>query len=100
MELMPTRERLAQAIEKEDGPKWIIDKARQGYYDNYVSPLRFPINSLVEDLISVSMFKMAHRAMDGDFDGNKDEVAAWAENVNSRTVFDKRTSFPKKKELK
>lgn len=84
---LPTREKLALALEAEDAPKWIIDKARQSYYDDYESPYPFPISALVSDLASVKMVKMISRAISGEFDATKEESDAWAKSEDGQATF-------------
>lgn len=86
---VPTREKLAQALEKEDAPKWIIHKARVGYYDEFSedSPLAFPMTQLYNDLISVKMHNMASRIANGEFDATAEESAAWAKSEEGKATF-------------
>jgi len=52
-------------------------KARTGYYDDFESPLATPITQLVTDLRKAGQEKLAQRAINGDFDGTKEEGEAW-----------------------
>lgn len=92
MTKIPTSERLAQILHAE-GLFDMEKKAREGYYDDYKSPLETPIVQLVRDLQTLAdnfqgrgvnaertserLRKLARRAMDGDFDGTKEEGDAW-----------------------
>lgn len=90
-ETLSTKERLAQAIEarrakaieaKEGNGHGLavqrmIQRAREGYYDDYESPLATPMINLVNDLRAVGFGDLAERAIDGEFDGTKEEGEAW-----------------------
>jgi hypothetical protein len=54
----------------------MIEKAKTGYYDDYDSPLVFPITELVSDLMRAGFPKLARRAANGDFDA-KGETPPW-----------------------
>lgn len=73
---LATSERLAQALHAA-GLLEMETKAREGYYDDYKSPLATPITQLVNDLNDAGQFSLAKRAMDGEFDGTKEEGEAW-----------------------
>lgn len=46
---IPTTEKLAQALSLAGAPKAMIDKATQGFYDDYKSPIAGNIIALVRD---------------------------------------------------
>lgn len=73
---IPTSERLAQALHAA-GLFEMEKKAREGYYDDFKSPLMMPIVQLVNDLKAEGAVELAHRAMNGDFDATKEEARAW-----------------------
>ena len=81
---LPTKERLAQDIESlakdRQDPELLpmIRKAREGYYDDYESPLATPCMQLVSDFRRLGYEGMARKAMDGRWDGTKAEADAWA----------------------
>jgi hypothetical protein len=52
-------------------------KARDGYYDDYDSPLSMPIHQLVNDLNARGALDLAQRAMNGAFDATKEEAEEW-----------------------
>lgn len=82
-EAIPTKEKLARAIEARRGKNSnpnvdrIIRLARQGRYDDYESELVNPISTLINDLRAVGYNDLAKRAIDGEFDGTEAEGAAW-----------------------
>lgn len=73
---LPTSERLAQVLHAE-GLLEMESKARAGYYDDYMSPLATPIVQLVKDLSAVNREDLAKRAMNGEWDGTREEAEAW-----------------------
>ena len=76
MAKLPTSERLAAVLEEHH----LFDmaaKAKQGYYDDYRSPLATPIAQLVLDLFAIRRPDLAERAMAGEWDGSKEEADMW-----------------------
>ena len=73
---IPTCEKLAQALHAE-GLFAMESKAREGYYDDYRSPLVTPIVQLVTDLRAAGKHELAKRAMNGEFDGTREEADEW-----------------------
>ena len=78
-EKLPTKERLARALETENDPRLapLVVRARQGYYDDYESELAAPIITLVADLRGLGLEAFAQRVIDGEFDGIPEESEAW-----------------------
>lgn len=74
---MTTKERLASVLQENDCPPDMVEKARQGYYDDFESPLATPCIQLVADLRALHKHALANRAMHGDFDGTREEAEAW-----------------------
>lgn len=80
---MPTKERLAQAIEQRAGDeksgrvRRMIAKARAGHYDEFESELAFPLTQLVNDLRAVHFDDLTQRTIDGEFDASDEEADAW-----------------------
>ena len=72
-----TSERLARALEEAGAPERMSDAAREGYYDDYRSPLTFPKVALMDDLLANGMHDFARRVIAGDFDSTKEESEAW-----------------------
>lgn len=76
-----TKDKLAAAIldvATEHRHYRMADKAAQGYYDDYLSPLATPCVQLVKDARQFGLHTIAERAMAGEFDGTKEESEAWA----------------------
>lgn len=74
---LPTTERLAIALEKADCPAEMIARAREGYYDDFKSPLATPIVQLVNDLRVLGHESLVQRAINGEFDATPEESEAW-----------------------
>jgi hypothetical protein len=84
---IPTTERLAQALEVANAPTWMIQKAREGYYDDYKSPLAFPEMQLHHDahVAGLEIIKAAVEA--GAFDATKEESDEWARSPEGQAAF-------------
>ena len=82
---MTTKDNLALALE-EAGLSWMARKAREGYYDDFESPLATPIIQLVLDLRARGKRyeALAERAMGGEFDGSLEESTVWFEREGNR----------------
>jgi hypothetical protein len=74
-----TTEKLARALEAEHDPRLapLIDRARTGYYHDYLSPLPGPEVQLVADLTALGHTALAERVRDGEFDASRAEADAW-----------------------
>jgi hypothetical protein len=87
---MHTKDRLAAELRKigfaDTGDKAAVffamaDKAAQGYYHDFLSPLDFPEMQLVNDLLRVgtpAALRLRIRVINGEFDASKEESDAWA----------------------
>lgn len=73
---IPTSERLAQVLESH-GLHDMAKRARECYYDDFQSPLATPIAQLVLDLFTAKQEELAKRAMNGEWDGTKEEGELW-----------------------
>lgn len=82
-----TCDRLAAALAEAGAPAAMIAKAAAGYYDDYKSPLAFPIMQLRADALALGLGDIAERAADGDFDGTKAEADAWAASPDGQAAF-------------
>jgi hypothetical protein len=95
-----TTVKLAGALGEIPGvPKDMIQRAIDGYYHDYLSPLTFPEIQLVADLRELTTLpatprnsrpllrKMAQRVIDGEFDASKEESDAWAASPEGQETF-------------
>lgn len=87
---LPTTERLAQALEALGDPKLepVIQRAREGHYDDFKSLLPMPLHQLVTDLRAAGHGGFAKRVMEGEFDVTKEESEAWARSPEGQAVFE------------
>jgi len=83
-----TKDRLAAELRK-IGLNDMAAEAEQGRYDDWLSQSATPILDLVVALKRVGTkeaLDLAMRAMDGKFDGTKEESDAWAQSEEGRRV--------------
>lgn len=78
-ERQPTTEKLAKALEKAGAPAEMIQRAHEGYYDDYKSDLIGPIYHLVDDANQNNLPDIASRAIAGEFDAERWEADEWFE---------------------
>lgn len=75
-----TKEKLARALMEANASAQMVERARAGFYDDYESPSATPIANLVRDLQLVGLGDLAARAVNGEFDGTREEAEAWAKS--------------------
>lgn len=80
-----TKERLAQVLHAE-GLFEMEKAARAGRYDDYESVSATPIADLVRDLQAAGKHPLANRAMNGEFDGTKEEAEAWFQREGKNLI--------------
>ena len=83
-ERIATSEKLAQALEAAGAPQEMIKAARAKYYDDFESDLMSPIRQLAADASKHGLGDIALRAMNGEFDGTKEEAEAWGKSPEGR----------------
>jgi hypothetical protein len=83
---MHTNEKLARALLEINAPPGMIQRAREGYYHDFMSPLDLPTIALVDDLAKIGpkAQKLRSRVMAGDFDATDDESEEWARSDEGR----------------
>jgi hypothetical protein len=87
---MTTREKLAQAIREvatEPRHERLANRAEEGYYDDFLSPLATPIVQLVRDAMQMGLHGIAERAKAGEFDSTLEEAEAWRRSPEGQEVF-------------
>jgi hypothetical protein len=84
---MSTKERLA-AVLRAEGLNRLALNADNGMYDDFESQLATPIVQLVMDLRAVKRNDLAQRAIDGEWDGTKEEGDAWFEREGRKLLAD------------
>ena len=91
MAKLPTRWKLAAALIAA-GLYDMADKAVSGYWDDFLSPLDFPISALVAELEKIGTpdaLLVAEQAKEGDFDATIEEGDAWAASPDGAQAFKK-----------
>ena len=95
-----TTVRLAEALQAVPGvPRQMVQRAIDGYYHDYLSPLTFPEIQLVADLRELASLPatpansrpllrgLAQRVVDGEFDASKEESDEWARSPEGQETF-------------
>jgi hypothetical protein len=95
-----TTAKLARALEPVLAiPRDMVERARTGYYHDFMSPLDFPETQLVADLRAVAanrslarsdrqeIERLAQRVIAGEFDASKEESDAWAASPKGQETF-------------
>jgi hypothetical protein len=70
----------------------MADKAAQGYYHDFLSPLDFPEMQLVNDLARVGTIEamaLRQRIINGDFDATEEESEEWAASAEGQEALGK-----------
>lgn len=87
----PTTERLAKALgqlkPQTNKLRSMIKKAKEGYYDDYKSPIATPLVQLAVDIEDAGHPEFVARIVAGEFDGTKEESDAWAASPEGRATF-------------
>lgn len=83
----PTSERLARDLENAGLPAVMVERAREGYYDDYKSPLPMPEMQLYQDLKAHGRDDLAEKVTEGYWDATKEESEAWAASPEGQEVF-------------
>jgi hypothetical protein len=76
---MKTKEKLANMLKQHDAPIAMIEAARLGRYDDFESLSATPMMDLVRDCKQLNLNEIAEMAMNGEFDGTKEEAEEWYE---------------------
>lgn len=84
-----TTEILARALEAQNDPKLaqLIERARAGYYHDFLSPLAAPEMQLHDDLTLLGHTALAKRVKRGHFDASAAESKAWGNSAEGQEVF-------------
>lgn len=100
---MNSKEKLAQALEEAlikykgetvvadnitRGINKMIQKAKDGYYSDYDSPIATPCIQLVMDLRSLGIEDIAKRAIEGEFDATQEESDEWYKREGKQMIIE------------
>lgn len=86
---MHTKDKLATAL-NQIGLTEMAEKAANGYYHDFLSPLSTPELQLVYDLKEAGTdeaMALRQRVIDGDFDASKEESDEWAASPEGQAAF-------------
>ena len=64
----------------------MADKARTGYYHDYLSPLAMPSVQLLNDLKKHGKTQLIKRHMNGEFDASPEESDDWAKSDEGKAI--------------
>lgn len=91
-----TKDKLAAAL-REIGLNEMAERAGDGMYDEFTSPLALPMMQLIRDLTYAMnavepdagqpIAKLRKRVVDGDFDATEAESDAWAASEDGQETF-------------
>lgn len=76
---MKAKDRLVEDLREANAPAWMVEKAFDGVYDDFGSPLATPITELIKDCDECGLNEMAVRARRGRYDSSPEEVWEWLE---------------------
>lgn len=84
---IPTTERLARDLEEAGAPAEMVQLARNGYYDDFKSPLAMPEAQLMHDAREAGLQSIVEGVMDGRWDATREEADAWAASPDGQETF-------------
>lgn len=87
MTAIPTTERLAQDLEAAGAPADMIQRARNGYYDDFKSPIAAPEAALLADARKAGLDSIAQGVMEGRWDATREEADEWARSPDGQATF-------------
>ena len=85
---MKTKDRLARDLKLFNAPEKMIEYAKNGFYDDYESPIATPIIRLVQDCLENGINEIAERAKNGEYDATKEESDTWFNTEGKRYLDD------------
>lgn len=65
----------------------LLKRVEEEYYNDYCGEPTFPIMALVHDLHLVNFHRIAARAVEGEFDGTKEEADEWKASAEGTETF-------------
>lgn len=80
---MHTKDKLAEALAVIDAPEAMVQRARDGFYHDFLSPLEMPAIKLAEDLADLAKdgnegaAALRQRHLNGEFDASLEESEEW-----------------------
>lgn len=83
----PTPAYLARVLTNEGAPEWMVTLAKEGHYDDFLSPLAMNLHQLRADALENGLPQVARWVEGGVFDSTKAESDAWARSPEGRATF-------------
>lgn len=83
----PSSEKLAQALEAEGAPAYMVSLAREDHYHDFKSPLAMPEMQLLADAREHGLTVIVEGVMEGVWDATKAESDAWAASPEGQATF-------------
>lgn len=83
-----TKDRLAKDLRMFGAPAKMVEYAKNGFYDDYESPMAAPIMRLIEDCLENGLNEVAERAKNGEYDGTAEESKEWLERSGKEHLDD------------
>jgi hypothetical protein len=86
---MHTKDRLAEELVRIGAPDLMVERARGGKYDDFLSDLAMPIYQLCAELVDLggnAAIALRERVMRGEFDGTPEEAESWAASPEGAEV--------------
>ena len=83
----PTTERLAKALAAAGAPFDMIQKAKDGYYDDYKSSIAMPEVQLLTDARALGLDTIGQGVLNGEWDATKEESDEWAASPEGQAAF-------------
>jgi len=74
---MKTKDRLVKDLKMFGAPEQMIEYARNGFYDDFETPIATPILRLIQDCLENGINEVAQRAKDGEYDASPEESKRW-----------------------
>jgi hypothetical protein len=84
---IPTTERLARDLEEAGAPEEMVQRARDGYYDDFKSPLAMPEVQLMADAQAANLPSIVDGVRDGRWDSTREEADEWARSPDGQKTF-------------
>lgn len=69
--------KLVRALEGASAPDYLVKRAKENAFHDFLSPSPMPIHDLVSECRKVGLHGIAKRAIEGEFDATKPESDEW-----------------------
>lgn len=86
---MTSIEKLVRDLEKYKAPPQLVDKAKEGYYNDVKSPVAFPIVTLVRECRAAGLHQVADAAVKGEYDATTEEWDEYMKGSEFTQMIDK-----------